>query len=444
MSPLDALADPSLTIIVATSPLGLGHLRVTDALYHGLPKNASPILLGAQSPFASALYRFVSIHPLTRKSMELLQMPPLDKPAAYISRYLLRSQTNPLYKQLKIILNERFVVTKTVVFVAAHAMLGHQLGAIKQKLAEEMGINVLLVIQVTDDSPQPIWYVHEADSIFVPSEYTKKHLLSYAKKEKLPNVPLVITAYPVSPLLAKEISDQTFTQRLEQTNPIAQTPIHTAIPVSGAAIGTSFLSTYIQELHSISSRFIFHVISREAPFTKSFVQTISHLSYVNINTSTHERTTVHNYEQLYQNEIIALELTKPSEQAFKALVTPKQQGGSIMLLSNPVGRQEYDNLHFLRNHGLMPSSRENELLWQQAAKQKKIENTDLTKARQWRAILLPENPQTAAKFTYWCLQEQIFATMMHYTKAQKSPELQSNGVEQFWLHVAQLIKKKNI
>src|SRR5205823_4072168 len=153
------------------------------------------------------------IHPLTRKIMEMVQMPPLDKPTAFVGRKLLRSQANSIYQHLKTILNERLVVPKTVLLVSSHNILSHQMGQIKKKLAREMDVKILLVQQVTDDSPQAIWYVYDADLMLVPSEYTKEHLLDYAKKSHLPLVPIAVTAYPVSPLLGEEMSEHAFAER---------------------------------------------------------------------------------------------------------------------------------------------------------------------------------------------------------------------------------------
>lgn len=441
MAAFTSLTAPELTIIVATSPLGLGHLRVTDALYHGLPKTASPILFGAKSPSGSAIYRFVSIHPITRKIMELLQTPPLDRPAAWVGRKMLPLQTTTLYKQIRQILNERFIVSKTVVLVAAHPIHAHQLGAIKEKLAKELAIRIILVVQVTDDSPQPIWYVEVADCIFVPSEYTKQQLKSYASKAHLKKVPIVVTAYPISPLLTEELSQRAFTNRQEQVDPHFNGTLHIAIPISGAAVGTGFTTTIINHLHTYASRCQFHVIAREAPFTKSFIQEMTAVSFVKLYTSTHDRMTVDNYEQVFKDVPIALEITKPSEQAFKTLTTPTQRGGAILLLAKPVGGQEYDNLHFLRNHGLMPNGQQMRHLWEKAEKQEHLEAEVFATARQWRALLLPEDPDKACLFILWCLQEKLLMTMMHYRKHSKSAELQSNGVAQFWKKVEELVEK---
>ena len=440
MSSRASLTDPSLTIIITTSPLGLGHLRVTDALYHGLPQGTAPLLLGAQASSLSGMYRFISRHPFTRQIMEVVQAPPWDELAAYVFRKQLRLQAKHLYQQLKIILNERFVVSKTVLLVASHPDHGHQLGAIKQKLSREMDIDILLVIQVTDDSPQPAWYVQEADLIFVPSPYTREKLVSYAKKAMLPPVPIVVSAYPISPLLTETLSEESLIRRQTQADPNSQTTIHVTVPVSGAAVGLPFLSQYIQAIHAASKRFSFHVISREASYTHAFLTEMTGLPYVHCAASPHDRTTIDNYERIFTDEVISLEVTKPSEQAFKTLATPRQRGGAILLLAKPVGRQEYDNLHFLRNHGLMPSKHTNQTLWQYAAMNKPVhENEFLLQAHHWRALLLPDDAKEASVFTLWCLQQGLFAKMVHYKRAEDTIEVQSNGVEQFWTRVAKLI-----
>ncbi len=435
------LTDPSLLIILATSPTGLGHLRVVDALYHGLPKTASPILLGAQDPVVSGLYRYISNHVFARTMMEQAQVPPYDVPFARISRKLLRSRNKYLYRQLKAMLTERITVPKLVLFIAPHAILGHQIGSIRERFEKETGVKTLLVVQVTDDSPQPIWYVHDADLLFVPSLYTKEHLENYARKVSLPTIPVLVSAYPISPLFSEETTESAFAKRMEQMAPESDSTIHVTVPVSGAAVGTTFLSDYLQAVHHHSPRFLFHVITREAPYTQHFIETVNPLPYVQLLAATHDRTTVANYEQVFKTLHPALEITKPSEQAFKALATPRQRGGVIMLFAKPIGGQEYDNLHFLRNHGFMPRRLENQQLWDLAIKKEPVPAELLKKAHHWRAICLPDEAVDAAMFTLWCLQQGIFAAMMLYSQAEEAEALQSNGVEQFWSRVAKLVEE---
>lgn len=448
MSALSVLTDPSVAVIFETSPLGLGHLRVTDALYHGLPKTASPILFGAQAPRSSALYRFASVHRSTRTVLEMLQLPPLDRPVAFIGRQVLRHQTKEVYDALKRILNERFTVPQTVLLVATHAIHAHPLGAIKERLMRELGIKVFLVVQVTDDSPQAIWYVPGADMIFVPSAYTKEKLKSYAMKARLPYVRIVVTPYPISPLLTEEMTEHMISQRKAQLNPHTESTTHVAVPISGAAVGTEYAEAFIQSLHQEDDRFRFHIVAREAEFTQLFIQRMRDLPYIELLTSMHERTTIDNYEKLYKEHTIALEVTKPSEQTFKVLAHPKHRGGVVMLFTAPVGGQEYDNVRFLHTHGLIPTEHENKQLWQKAQSGEGLENGDLLhKAEHWRGILLPDKPDAAAKFTQWCLKHKLFSHMLRYSQEVKNEEVQSDGVEQFWNHVAALVaqgSEKNV
>ena len=441
MANLDDLVDSELAIIFATSPTGLGHLRVTDALYHGLPKNSSPILLGAQDPSVSAIYRFVSINPFTRRVMELLALPPWNNSFAILARRAIRTQTTLLSQQLKTILNERMTVPKKVLLVATHITLGHQLGAIKKRLEKELGITILLVIQITDDTPQPIWYIYDADAIFVPSDYSKKKLTEYAKKVHLPDVPVIVSAYPISPIFAEVLTQKEVTNRHEQTDQLSHARINISLPVSGAAVGMTFLSRYIKEMHNLSKRFYFHVTSREAGYTSQLIKSLSEVSYVKLYTSPFDMKTVDNYEQVFANTTIALEVTKPSEQAFKTLATPNQRGGAVILFSQPVGIQEFDNLHFLRNHGLMPSKTMNRTLWQLSRNNEPVPPELLQHAHHWRALRLPSDHNLAALFTMWCLQQRLFSAMTHYEREQNRTELQANGVEQFWQHVVELLEK---
>ncbi len=442
MASLTALTDPSLTIIFETSPLGLGHLRVTDALYHGLPKDVSPVLLGAQAPKSSAIYRFASTHMSTRKILEMMQLPPLDQPVAAIGRQILRRQTNYVYEHVKNILSERFTIPQTVLLVATHAIHAHPLGAIKERLSRELGIRILLIVQVTDASPQAIWYVTDADMIFVPSAYTKKKLEAYGSRARLPHVPIAVTAYPVSPILTEEVSAYHFDAREQQVDASSASVVHMSVPISGAAVGTDFTETFIRKMHQLSHRFVFHIVAREAGYTQKFIQTMVEQPYVRLSVSTNERVTVDNYEIVFKETNISLELTKPSEQAFKVLATPHQRGGAIMLFSRPVGGQEYDNVRFLHTHGLVPTQSESESMWTLATNGEHLHDKEvLARAKGWRGVLLPENAEDAAVFTQWCLENGIFTKMMQYEQPQVGVEVRSNGVEQFWREVKNLLQQ---
>ena len=260
------------------------------------------------------------------------------------------------------------------------------------------------MVQVTDDSPQQMWYVPGADLIAVPSQQTADGLCAFAKSRKLPQVPLEVLPYPVSPLLAQPLTSGKTRERTAQLNPRLLTPINLAIPISGAAVGTEYFTQLIDALHKRSARFIFHVVSKSAPFTHTFLQQMMERSFVRLHASALDREIVNQYERLYHDTVVALEITKPSEQAFKALLTPRQIGGSVLLFSSPVGRQEYDNLDFLARHELIPSNAVERLLFQMARQDAsgflQKDASIRQQARQWRGVRLPSDPIEAAQFTW--------------------------------------------
>lgn len=434
-----ALSDKSLLIIFAYAPAGLGHLRVTDALFHALPKEAStPLLLGSQDTNITYLHRLMSLNPIIRPISEKLEVGIAEDITTAIYRHFLRSKNDVLYNQMLTIINERYTAPSKVLVVATHFGLAHQLSAIKEKIEKQLNLEMLLVVQVTDDSPHHIWYVPGADLIMVPSEKTKENLAKYGKKLNS-NVPIVVNAYPLNPDLNKVLSKEQFDKKLAQVDKDKDVPTHIIIPISGAAVGTFYFKKLIYKLRQKSNRFVFHVVTKDAPFTRDFINSVGDLSYVHLYTGTSDGKVIENYEYAYQENIISLEITKPSEQSFKALMDCSRESASILLFTEPVGRQEYDNLDFLRRHHLIPSNSHNETLWQMGKK-----NGWATMASKWRGICLPKDPELAASFIYWCLEAGIFSSMMKCRVEPASADLHRhevdpNGVKKFWEITARLL-----
>lgn len=443
MSSLAKLHQKALIIIFAYAPAGLGHLRVTDALYAGLPKTTLPLLMGSHDKWITYIHRVMSIHPITRSIFEWMQKGLAERVFTYIYRSFLRLNTDSIYEQLETIIDQRIDQPKTVLVIATHFGLAHQLAAVKKRLMKERDIRLILVVQVTDDSPQYIWYVQGADIICVPSERTRDALITYGRKSGLPKTTWLVNPYPINPKLRDHLQDQEFEKRKHQLDPLSNAKIHIAIPVSGAAVGTDFTSELIGNLYLYIPRVFFHVITKTVPYTQNFLQRIERHAYVKTYTATSDRGAVNEYEFVYMFQTISLELTKPSEQAFKALLTPFQQGGSLLLFSHPVGRQEYDNLEFLRSHSLIPTYAQQQHLWKLARNNVSIlSNKNLKSvARTWRGVILPNDPYEASQFIAWCLQQELFYIMVsRYTCTEdKSLELRSDGVELFWEKVSQLL-----
>lgn len=441
---MKTLRDHSLFIIFAVSPTGLGHLRVTDALYHGLPTDTHPLLLGSQDRKLSLFYRLVSTNIFTRWLMEIFQYGLAEKVFTFVVTRYLRSNNRLLYQQVVTVLDQRMTVAKTVLFIATHSGLAHQVAALKEKLAQEKNLQVFLMVQVTDDSPQRIWYVQEADMIFVPSQETKRALASYAKKQYKNPAPIHVSSYPVSPLLKEKLTPTEHAKRLNQVDKHSAASLHIAVPIPGAAVGTTFITEVIAQLHRLYPHSIFHVVSKDALYTKEFLQIMQKLPFVHLHVATHDREVVDMYEDIYKKETIALELTKPSEQAFKTLLDPTQHGGSLLLFSKPIGRQEYDNLQFLRKHQLIPTRMQQAFLFKKArvnatfTPEEKNEYQKLT--RSWRGLVLPHKSSDAVSFLLWCLKEEILLGMM-YARVPDGEETAPNGVSEFWKQTSDLLEQ---
>lgn len=429
------------------APAGLGHLRVTDALYHGLPKSVNkPVILGADDVVIAFLHRFISVHYLTRMLMEIMQKGFLENVTTFLYRFLLRSNTKPLAQQLTRSIQTASIHPKTVLVIATHFGQAHQLEKIKKRLEQQTHTKIILVVQVTDDSPQHLWYVPGADLICVPSQTTKKSLTHYGLSLKLPLVPLVVLPYPIDPSLKKILPQTVMKKRTQQVETDSNTAIDILIPISGAAIGLSFFTTLMQVLRQKSDRFMFHVVCKKAPFTRNFIAQAKRSPSIHMHAASSDREVIDTYEDVYQKEVISLEITKPSEQAFKALLDCERRGASLLLFTQPVGRQEEDNLDFLKRHNLIPQDEATHMLWGMAEKNEKPSDVWIQKAASWRGVSLPTNAKKAGEFIYWCLQEGIFSAMMTCKMVldpndPHAQELSPNGVEAFWQQVADLIEK---
>ena len=445
---LSKLTRKSTIILFAYAPAGLGHLRVTDALYYGLPPNATPLLLGSQDKRITYIHRLMSVHGITRAIFEWLERGKAEDITTQIYRGFLRREADTFYKQLITIVDQHMVVPDTVLIIATHFGLAHQAAEIKQRLKKERHIHVRVVVQVTDDSPHHIWYVSGADIIFVPSQRTKEKLLEYGTRNKLAKVAIQVNPYPLSPHLNAVMSHTDQHDRSIQYDPHASSRIHVAFPVSGAAVGTAFMREVIDALYQKSHRFFAHVISKNAPFTQRFIYQMNNRSYVDVHTSGSDKRVIEMYDKLYSQEVMGLEITKPSEQAFKALISPDKRGGSILFFSDPVGRQEYDNLDFLRRHHLISSQTDQKKMWNYA-QNNEVANTQelkklITKAGRWRGLMLPKNSQESATYIWWCIQTGILRAMqscrnIDIVGSKHEYELRPNGVDTFWEKTANIL-----
>lgn len=447
------LSQKNLVLIFTYAPAGLGHLRVTDALYTGLPPEVSPLLVGSQDTGIKGIHRILSIHPVLRNLFEWGQNGLQQYIFTDIYRWILRLRLGLIYQQMGTVLDQRIETPETVLVVATHFALAHELAAIKDRIEKEKKVRMILVVQVTDDSPQPVWFVPNADLIFVPSTRTKNKLIEHGKSKGLVLPRFEVVPYPISPLLKDSLSTVEFHEREHQLDVESKSLIHVAIPISGAAVGLEYTTRLVDNLYKKSHRFMFHIVTRSAPYTLLFLKEMIERPGAKLYVSAEDREVVNNYEDVYKRYQISLEVTKPSEQCFKALFTPRQRGGSILLLSSPVGRQEYDNVDFLRRHKLIPSVTENTFLWDRARTNGTLKTGKgpeiLAQSILWRGLELPDSPDEASHFIWWCMKEGLLYKMAsQYTKErdtnQDEGEMEPTGVKQFWDKVAEFLTEDTL
>lgn len=421
---------------------------MTDALRHGLPESATPILLPEESESVRWIHRLTSRNPLGKRLMEWAQYGWREDIVTRIYRRMLVSDTKHLEQEVLRVLKQRVVLPKTLLVVSTHFGLAHQLSAIKKQIEREANVRMVIVMQVTDDSPQKIWYVPGIDLITVPSQETKEVLVRYGKSEGLSPSAITVYPYPLSPHLGEKLLPAALRHKEGQLDPKGSAPINVLIPISGAAVGTLYAESLMRELSKGNKRFLFHVVAKRTFYTDLFLQTLARRSSVEVSSSHSDREIVELYEQVFDRVVVSLEITKPSEQAFKALFSPKQSGGVILLFTAPVGRQEYDNLAFLQRHGLIPSREEQEELF--AWSEKNWTLTDHEKKRllastdHWRGIQIPSDPVKAVQFIFWCHGQRVLSAMNTATVCSRGDascreEVASDGAEKFWREVEKLL-----
>jgi len=328
----------------------------------------------------------------------------------------LKTHTDDLLGQFTKLVEEQVDRPEKIIIVATHFGLAYQLGAIKSRLEERLGAEIFLVVQVTDDSPQVIWYVDLASLIIVPSSKTKDALENFARKHHLKEVPIEVAPYPVDLDFAKILPLDKITARSNQYDPNQTDPINIAIPVSGAAVGMEFFLHLMLRLHARSPRFVFHIVCRKAPFTQSFLRQIEHLKYVKYYVSDSYKTVVDMHKHVYMENVICAEITKPSEQSFKALLSARSAGGSFLLFAEPVGRQEHDNINFLNRHNFLPKDPD------------EYHHPNIL-----RGCILPHGSQASAELI-WNLfsSRRLLNAFTNFSANQSNGETGYDGVFRFW------------
>lgn len=444
---LSYFTSKDVMVVFTYAPAGLGHLRVTDALYEGLPATANPVLLGAFDPVIQSIHRITSTSVWLRSVMEWVQHGKPEELFTAAYRHNLQSTSQRLYTQLETLILQRIEPPKVVVVVSTHFGLAHQLAMVKDQLMTECNVKLVLALIVTDDSPQRIWYVPSADIIFVPSESTKESLQEYGRRNHLARSNFKVVSYPLSPLLGQSLSKWDYQRRLSQLSPESGSQIFVSLPVSGAATGLSFITKTIERLRLLSPRFKFCLTLRKSSHTNQMIEDYKNVEAVSLYGSVKDKEVVDLYQQAFLDQVISLEVTKPSEQAFKALFTTKQVGGAVLLFSKPIGRQEYDNLKFLERHELIPSAHQHRQLFDGFVAGLGLNDLDQgihEGLNSWRGLVLPEDVFQAAEFIWWAHRQGLLLAMAKAGARVKkrighAHELGADGVEQVWRTIHDLV-----
>ncbi len=419
------------TLVVFTYALaGFGHLRVTSSLFSGTPQGTTSEILESHDKEIMAIHRFTTVHHTIRKIYEWAQDGPLSAIFTEIYKSVLRGNTKTIYQEVVTLLKMKPIMPKKIVFVSTHFGLAHQLVAIRTKLEMELGVKIYLVVQVTDDYAHPMWYVEGSDLIIVPSELTKQKFEELRIKNNYMRTDFEVIPYPIHSRFSTIITPAEMMERLKFEN--------ISVPVSGAAANLFYYKELLSHLLTIGPRLKFFVTSRKAMYTDDFLNSFIKNENLKVFSSENDNEVVNFYDKIFDENVISLEITKPSELTFKAMVDPTMRGGVILLFTQPFGGQEISNLDFLQRHFLIPNWDETERLWAMNEKDEAL----VGMACGWRGLPLPPEPRHAARFILWCKDNKIFSQMTLCKGSLKPDPLRAEvspfGVARFWEVISRL------
>lgn len=430
---------PADTIIVfTTSPTGLGHIRVTNSLIDGLPKATPYHIIGIQDPAIEGVYRLISTNTFLRESMEFFQTNEVaEKLQTKLFTLYEHNNIERTKTELENIIKKN-PQAKKIVIVSTHAQLARRI----QKIIDLklIPLPIFHTVIVTDDSPQRLWAVC-ASLVVVPSQKTMEKLSQLFVCDRLHKGEIIVAPYPINPALTQILTPSGTRDRFEQLCATCNESTRVCIPVSGAAVQLDYMETLIHNLIATNGktiRFSFDVVTKSAPYTKKFIQTVKQYPEVTIYKGQSNAETVEQYDKLYQSpHPPSIEITKPSEQCFKVQAQPNLKGGVIMLLTQPVGRQEYDNLDYLERFGFLPTRQIHSQLWYQL--EHNIPITNFEQFQHYRALMLPSNPKRAAQLIKQGLVKKLFETMYNYQPYEENYQISPFGVEKIWQLISERV-----
>lgn len=331
--------------VFPTIATGLGHLRVSSAIIDSSPDGASLYLFDTKSEAATYLHLLTSRNPLLRRVLLWTQNGIPEVIFTKIYRYVLCRSSLEMAKRLGSYI--RKLPMGDVEIVCTHFGVAHQISHQKEFLENFTGRRIKTTTVVTDDSPQLLWAV-ECDLLIAPSVKTASKLEKIIRGGK---TRVIVCDYPLSPWVKVKLGAKERALRFEQL--VFKTEVNVLIPISGAAVHLDWYMSFIESAQRLYPNVRFYVVSRSSKSTKSFLDWAKARESCYVYTNKSDWEVIKLYNRLIHETVFACEITKPSEHAFKSILSINQRGGMPILFAPPVGRQEYDNLDFVKRLGLM-------------------------------------------------------------------------------------------
>lgn len=334
--------------IFPTVATGLGHIRVTRAIIESLSGSGPIYLFEAKKSLAESLHKISSSGVVARKLLVWSQSGALENFFSLIFKIFLRLKARSVVVDLARYLEK--IPNKKCVLVCTHFGVCWQIASQIKSLQLGLNKEIKIVLVVTDDSPQKMWAV-PVDVIFCPS-----HKTAVAISKSLPRkskTKIVVSNYPLATCFESRLEKEDIQAKVDQIQGISRRT-NICIPVSGASVHLGWYQAFINSVRENLKSAHFVVIVRESKSNKKFIRWCSERDgFIELIKAKKDWDLISLYQKAYTDMVFSFEVTKPSEHIFKARLPFGCRGGVILLLAPPVGRQEYDNLKFLKVNGYL-------------------------------------------------------------------------------------------
>lgn len=443
---------------------GAGHLRPALALIASILEKLSCVQIptistrthrrGSREGRDKRIIDFVYLHERFQKYIY-----------APISRYLLLIQDS-----INVIGTLETLIQKTIsqglneiVFIHTNPDPAYIAGFYKHQLEKKHNVKITNVVVITDhfiSRVQCIWPLIDADIIFAPDNQTKglieRELISWQKKmrrrrnDRREHLPMVtVCAYPQDPTFGLELDRNLHDKRRNNLSPESQQPIDVLIPLGGGSPGMPFLAKLTDNLIKMGE-FNIDTLFKDAngdQETQDYSEAMNN-SGAKTHPVTNNQQLIEMYGDIFRSESVPdIVIVKPGELSNQVMFNPSLVGGAIFLFVEPVGDQEVQNLLFFQSEEggkVIPDEKENQALidliielmskpTDEANQDPKLKDFQ-EKAKRWRGLSLPKDPQQAAIFIVGLKKFGIFASMAQYKNdpSNRSAAMSTSGSKEFF------------